>query len=104
MRKRKTAFDTLECVLPKDIDRLCPSIGEEAYVDAYGDGHYKTMTLVSITLHYLTFRLGSPRMSIGWVEVKVSRRRKGLGFAFVLWRSPKGWLHCSYRRWNGRRR
>lgn len=82
-------------VLPKDIDRLCPSIGEEAYVDAYGDGHYKTMMLASITPHYVTFREGS-RAGIGWVEVKVSRRRTGLGFAFVLWRSPKGWLHCQF--------
>lgn len=82
-------------VLPRDIDRLCPSIGEAAYVDAYGDGHYKTMLLASITPHYVTFRKGS-RTGIGWVEVKVSRRWTGLGLAFVLWRSPRGWLHCQF--------
>ena len=82
-------------VLPKDIDRLCPYIGEPAYVDAYGDGHYKTMLLASITPHYVTFRKGS-RTGIGWAEVKVSRRWTGLGFAFVLWRSPQGWLHCQF--------
>ena len=78
---------------PRDIDRLSPSIGEVAYVDAYGDGHYKPMILASITPHYVTFRKGT-RTGFGWVEVKVSRRWKGLGFAFALWRSPRGRLHC----------
>ena len=85
--------DVLACVHPKDIDRLCPSIGESAYVDAYGDGHYKTMILASITPHYVTFRKGT-MTGISWVEVKVSRIWTGLGFAFALWRSPRGWLHC----------
>ena len=80
---------------PRDIDRLSPSIGEPAYVDAYGDGHYKTMILASITPHYVTFREGT-MTGIGWVEVKVSRRWTGLGFAFALWRSPRGWLHCQF--------
>ena len=85
--------DVLACVHPRDIDRLCPSIGEPAYVDAYGDGHYKTMILASITPHYVTFREGT-MTGIGWVAVKVSRIWTGLGFAFALWRSPRGWLHC----------
>lgn len=80
-------------VHPRDIDRLHPVIGEPAYVDAYGDGHYETMSLASITPHYVTFRKGT-RTGIGWVDVKVSRRWTGLGFAFVLWRSPRGRLHC----------
>ena len=95
MRKRRMAFDTLECVLPDDIDRLCPSIGEHAYVDTDGNGDFRLMKLVSVTPVYLTFRTGSMQWP-SWTEVKVSRRRTGLGGAFVLWRSPKGWLHCQY--------
>lgn len=81
-------------VLPKDIDRLCPIIGEVAYVDAEGSGHYKTMTLASITKGYLTFRVGSPRTSVGWLEFKVCRRRTGLGSTFVLSRGWAGALYC----------
>ena len=88
----KEALDSL-CVLPRDIDRLCPYIGEPVYVDADGSGNFKTMTLASITPRYLTFRIGSPRTSLGWLEFKVCRRRTGLGFTFVLWRSPLGGLH-----------
>lgn len=76
MRKRRMAFDTVECVLPKDIDRLCPSIGEVAYVDAYGDGHYKTMRLASITPHYVTFRRGP-----GWASAGLRSRLRGHGTA-----------------------
>lgn len=93
MRKRKMTINTAECVLPKDIDRLHPVIGEPVYVDAYGDGHYETMMLASITPHYVTFRKGA-MTDIGWVDVKASRRWTGLGFAFALWRSPRGLLHC----------
>ena len=89
----KEALESL-CVLPKDIDRLCPYIGEPVYVDADGSGHYKTMTLASITPHYLTFRIGSPRTSAGWLEFKVCRRRTGLGFTFVLIRGWAGALYC----------
>lgn len=85
--------DFLACVHPRDIDKLHPVIGEPAYVDAYGDGHYKTMILASITPHYVTFREGT-MTGIGWVEVKVSRIWTELGFAFALWRSPRGLLHC----------
>ena len=81
-------------VLPRDIDRLCPRIGEVAYVDADGSGHYKTMTLASITPRYLTFRIGHPRTSVGWLEFKVCRRRTGLGFTFVLSRGWAGALYC----------
>ena len=81
-------------VLPRDIDRLCPRIGEPVYVDADGIGHYKTMTLASITKGYLTFRVGSPRTSIGWLEFKVCRRRTGLGSTFVLSRGWAGALYC----------
>lgn len=80
--------------LPRDIDRLCPYIGEPVYVDADGSGHYKTMTLASITKGYLTFRVGSPRTSIGWLEFKVCRRLTGLGFTFVLSRGWGGALYC----------
>ena len=81
-------------VLPRDIGRLCPRIGEVAYVDADGSGIFKTMTLASITPRYLTFRIGSPRTSAGWLEFKVSRRRTGLGFTFVLMRGWAGALYC----------
>ena len=91
----KEALDSL-CVLPRDIDRLCPSIGEPVYVDVDGDGHYKTMTLASITPRYLTFRIGSPRTSIGWLEFKVCRRRTGLSFTFVLSRGWGGALYCKF--------
>ena len=80
--------------LPRDIDRLCPIIGEVAYVDAFGDLNYRPMPLVSITPHYVTFREGSRTGSIGWVEVKVSRRGTGLGFAYVFWRDKLGFLKC----------
>lgn len=89
----KEVFDSL-CVLPRDIDRLCPRIGEPVYVDADGIGHYKTMALASITPRYLTFRIGSPRTSIGWLEFKVCRRRTGIGFTFVLSRGWAGALYC----------
>ena len=81
-------------VLPRDIDRLCPCIGEPVYVDVDGNGHYKTMTLASITPRYLTFRIVSPITRIGWIEFKVSRRRTGLGFTFVLSRGWGGALYC----------
>ena len=81
-------------VLPRDINWLCPRIGEVAYVDAFGDFNYKPMPLVSITPHYVTFREGSRTGSIGWVEVKVSRIGTGLGFAFVFWRDKLGFLKC----------
>lgn len=81
-------------VLPKDIDRLCPRIGEPVYVDVDGSGHYKTMTLASITPRYLTFRIVSPITRIGWIEFKVCRRRTGLGFTFVLSRGWGGALYC----------
>lgn len=84
-------------VLPKDIDRLCPRIGEPVYVDADGDWHYKTMTLASITPRYLTFRIGSTRTNAGWLEFKVCRRRTGLGFTFVLSRGWGGALYCRLR-------
>ena len=81
-------------VMPKDIDRLCPCIGEPVYVDADGSGNFKTMTLASITPRYLTFRIGSPRTGAGWLEFKVCRRRTGLGFTFVLIRGWDGALYC----------
>lgn len=96
----KEALDSLKeaeayaYVLPRDIDRLCPYIGEPVYVDSDGDGHYKTMTLASITPRYLIFRVGSPRTSVGWLEFKVCRRRTGLGFTFVLSRGWAGALYC----------
>ena len=89
----KDALDSL-CVLPRDIERLCPYIGEPVYVDEDGSGHYKTFTLASITPRYLTFRIGSPRTSVGWLEFKVCRRRTGLGFTFVLCRGWGGALYC----------
>ena len=93
-KPQKKESDAPVYVLPRDINLLCPRIGEVAYVDAFGDWNYKPMPLASITPHYVTFREGSRTGSIGWVEVKVSRRWTGLGFAYVLWRSPRGWLHC----------
>ena len=96
----KDALDSLKeadgpvYVLPRDIDRLCPRIGEVAYVDAFGDWHYKPMPIASITTHYVTFRDGSPRTSVGWLEFKVCRRRTGLGFTFVLSRGWAGALYC----------
>ena len=89
----KEALDSL-CVLPRDIDRLCPCIGEPVYVDADGSGNYKTFTLASITPRYVTFRIGSPRTSAGRSEIKVCRRRTGLGFTFVLCRGWAGALYC----------
>ncbi len=81
-------------VLPKDIYWLCPNIGEAAYVDAFGDGNYKPMPLASITPRYVTFREGRRTGSIGWIEVKVSRRGTGLGFNYVFWRGKSGELCC----------
>ena len=89
-------------VLPRDINWLCPRIGEVAYVDADGSGHYKTFTLASITSRYLTFRIGSPRTSVGWSEFKVCRRRTGLGFTFVLCRGWGGALYCRLQKVEGR--
>ena len=97
----KEALDSL-CVLPRDIDRLCPCIGEPVYVDADGSGNYKTMTLASITPRYVTFRIGSPRTSVGWSEFKVCRRRTGLGFTFVLCRGWGGALYCRLQKVDGR--
>ena len=91
----KEALDSL-CVLPRDIDRLCPRIGEPVYVDADGSGQFKTMPLASITPHYLIFRIGSYRTGIGLIEVKVSRRRTGPGCAFVFWRGKSGALYCKF--------
>ena len=88
-------------VLPRDIDRLCPRIGEPVYVDVDGSGHYKTMTLASITPHYLTFRIGSPRTCIGWLEFNVCRRRMGLGFTYVLSRGWGGALYCRLQKVDG---
>ena len=90
------------CVLPRDIDRLCPCIGEPVYVDEDGSGIYKTMTLASITPRYLTFRIGSPRTSVGWLEFKVCRRRTGLGSTFVLCRGWAGALYCRLQDVKGR--
>ena len=95
------ALDSLY-VLPRDIDMLCPSIGEPTYVDADGSGNYKTMPLASITKGYLTFRVGSPRTSVGWSEFKVCRRRTGLGFTFVLCRGWGGALYCRLQKVEGR--
>lgn len=93
MRKRRMAFDTLECVLPDDIDRLCPSIGEVAYVDAYGDGVSRLMPLKSITPRYIGFLAVD---KTGWVEVKVKRTWNGEGASFLCWRDRAGKLHCQY--------
>ena len=93
--------DAYACVLPRDIDRLCPYIGEPVYVDVDGDGHYKTMTLASITPRYLTFRIGSPRTSVGWLEFKVCRRRTGLVFNYVFWRGKSGGLYCRLQKVEG---
>lgn len=93
MRKRKTAINTAEYVLPKDIDRLCPSIGEEAYVDAYGDGVFRFMLLKSITPRYIGFLTVD---KTGWVEVKVKRTWNGEGAGFLCWRDRAGRLHCQY--------
>ena len=91
----KEALDSLY-VLPRDIDRLCPCIGEPTYVDADGSGHFTIMRLASITQHYMTFRRGLYRRGIGWLELKVSRRRTGPGCAFVLWRGKSGALYCKF--------
>ena len=93
--KTEEAAAVIERVLPCDIDRLCPVIGELAYVGAYGDGHYKTMILASITPHYVTFREGT-MTGIGWVEVKVKRTWNGEGARFLCWRDRAGRLHCQY--------
>ena len=71
MRKRKTAINTAECVLPKDIDRLHPVIGERALVGFYGDG-------------------------VSRVEVKVKRTWNNEGAKFLCWRDRTGRLHCQY--------
>ena len=94
MNPQKKESEAPVYVLPRDINWLCPRIGEVAYVDAFGDWNYKPMPLASITPRYLTFRIGSPRTSAGWVEFKVSRRGTGLGFAFVFWRDKLGFLKC----------
>ena len=96
MNPHKKESEAPGYVLPRDIDRLCPRIGEVAYVDAFGDLNYKPMPLASITPHYVTFREGSRTGSIGWVEVKVSRIGTGLGFAFVFWRGKSGGLYCRF--------
>ena len=94
MNPQKKESDAPVYVLPRDINWLCPRIGEPVYVDEDGSGHYKTFTLASITKGYLTFRIGSPRTSVGWSEFKVCRRRTGLGSTFVLCRGWGGALYC----------
>lgn len=80
-------------VLPRDIDRLCPSIGEVAYVDAYGDGVSRLMPLKSITPRYIGFLAVD---KTGWVEVKVKRVWNNEGANFLCWRDRTGRLHCQY--------
>lgn len=93
MRKRKTAFDTLECILPKNIDWLHPVIGERALVDSYGDGVFRFMLLKSITPRYIGFLTVD---KTGWVEVKVKRTSNNEGARFLCWRDRAGRLHCQY--------
>ena len=93
MRKRKTVFDTLECVLPKDIDRLHPVIGERALVGFYGDGVFRFMLLNSITPRYIGFLTVD---KTGWVEVTVKRTWNNEGAHFLCWRDRAGRLHCQY--------
>lgn len=93
MRKRKTAINTAECVLPKDIDRLHPVIGERALVDSYGDGVFRFMLLKSITPRYIGFLTVD---KTGWVEVKVNRTWNNEGAYFLCWRDRAGRLHCQY--------
>ena len=102
MKPQKKESDASVYVLPRDINWLCPRIGEVAYVDADGNGNYKTMTLASITPRYVTFRIGSPRTSVGWSECKVCMRRTGLGFTFVLCRGWAGALYCRLQKVDGR--
>ena len=102
MNPQKKESDAPVYVLPRDINWLCPRIGEPVYVDEDGSGIYKTMTLASITKGYLTFRIGSPRTSAGWSEFKVCRRRTGLGFTFVLCRGWGGSLYCRLQKVEGR--
>ena len=101
-KPQKKESDAPVYVLPRDINWLCPRIGEVAYVDAFGDFNYKPMPLASITPRYLTFRIGSPRTSAGWVEFKVCRRRTGLGSTFVLCRGWAGALYCRLQDVKGR--
>lgn len=93
MRKRKTAINTAECVLPKDIDRLHPVIGERALVGFYGDGVSRLMPLKSITPRYIGFLAAD---KTGWVEVKVKRVWNNEGANFLCWRDRTGRLHCQY--------
>lgn len=88
----KEALDSL-CVLPRDIDRLCPSIGEPVYVDVDGDGDFRIMLLESITKRYVTFRKGE-REGVGLVGFMVVRNPTEMDCTFVFWRSSLGGLHC----------
>lgn len=93
MRKRRMAFDTPECVLPDDIDRLHPVIGERTLVSFYCDGVSRFMPLKSITPRYIGFLAAD---KTGWVEVKVKRTRNSEGAGFLFWRDRTGRLHCQY--------
>lgn len=82
-----------ERVLPCDIDKLCPVIGEAAYVDFYGDGRARYMMLTSISPCYLSFVDFDKR---GWVEIKVHRTRKSDYGQWLCWRSGLGVLRCEF--------
>lgn len=93
MRKRRMGINTAECVLPDDIDKLHPVIGERALVGFYADGVSRLMPLKSITPRYIGFLAAD---KTGWVEVKVKRTWNGEGAGFLCWRDRAGRLHCQY--------
>lgn len=91
--KTKESIAVIERVLPCDIDKLCPVIGEAAYVDFYGDGRARFMMLTAITPRFLSFVDFDKR---GWVEIKVHRTRKSDYGQWLCWRSGLGVLRCEF--------
>lgn len=92
-KKTQTKQADTPYVLPKDIDRLHPVIGEAALVSFCCDGASMLMSLKSITPRYIGFLAANKS---GWVEVKVKRTWDVEDANVLCWRDSTGRLHCQY--------
>ena len=95
----KEVFDSL-CVLPRDIERLCPRVGEPVYVDVDGDGDFRIMLIESIGPRYVTLRKGE-KEGFGLVDFLVPRNPTEIDCNFVFWWSSQGGLHCKIQKVEG---